>query len=267
MTELGRVAVRRLGAGPDVVLLHGLLGLGAQWLGCAELFGKEFTCWILELPGIGTSESNGDYTLAGLRRWLELALEALELPRFCLVGSSWGGALALEFAAHSPLRGRLRRQVLAAPAHPLWTPNQRQRWLLTPPWTRWVARLGAHVSLTVQREALARMFGDRARMPPESAANYRWVLRRPGLGRALEGYARDWRGDQERLRAALPNVAAPTLLVWGTRDLAVPAATAAGLHDALPHARLELLPGLGHLPFEEDPAAFARLAAPFLAEA
>ncbi|MGH9394705.1 MAG: alpha/beta fold hydrolase [Terriglobales bacterium] len=54
------------------------------------------------------------------------------------------------------------------------------------------------------------------------------------------------------------------MLLWGERDPVVPAASAAALLQALPHARLEILPGLGHLPHAEDPAAFCAAVTRFL---
>jgi len=52
----------------------------------------------------------------------------------------------------------------------------------------------------------------------------------------------------------LKTVRAPTLLLWGEQDAMIPPANAADYRAALPHSTLVTLPGLGHLPHEEDPA-------------
>jgi len=251
---------------PDLVLLHGLLGCGRQWRAAADIFSERFTCWVLELPGISSSHPVRDSSLPGLAQWLGSATQALGLSQFSLIGSSWGGALALEFAARSALRGRVHRLVLVAPAHPFWNPSPRQQWLLTPPWTRLAATVGALLPLGFHRRLLAGTYGDPRRLAPASITEYRRLLRRPGLGAAVANYARAREEDRQRLREALaaaPDLP-PTLLVWGERDAVVPAATAPVLARSLPGAHLIVLPGLGHLPFEEDPEAFTTAVLPFL---
>lgn len=245
-----------MGAGPDVVFLHGLLGRGGQWDGCVQRLSGRYRCWILELPGISASAAVADASLAGLSGWLDQAVEELGLGEFELVGASWGGAIAMKFAAGSGLKRRLRRLVLAAPAHPFWTPSARQQWLLTPPWTQIAAAVGAHLPLAAWRALMAPSYGDPARLRAASVAGYRELLRQPGLGAAVAAYARRWRADQRQLQTELGGIEAPVTLVWGERDRVVPAATAPALQAALPHAALCILPGLGHLPYEELPEAF-----------
>lgn len=58
-------------------------------------------------------------------------------------------------------------------------------------------------------------------------------------------------------RPLLQRINAPTLLLWGEQDKLIPPANAQDYLRALPaatHARLVLLPGVGHLPHEEAPA-------------
>ncbi|HVA64666.1 MAG TPA: alpha/beta hydrolase [Terriglobales bacterium] len=262
----GRLRFERLGAGPPLVLLHGLLGSGAQWRAAAKILSAHLTCWLLELPGISLSDPIPDATLLGLRGWLEQAVAGLGLERFALMGASWGGRLAMAFVLHGPRRAQVEQLVLVAPAHPYWSPSRRQRFLLSPTAARAGAWLGARLPDRLYRALLEPAFGDPRRVRASDIADYRAIFQQPGLGEALVGYGRDWRGDQLRLRAALPPASTKTVLVWGERDRVVPLATAAGLCAAWPQAQLRLLPGLGHIPFAEDPAAFAAAVLPFLCE-
>ena len=66
------------------------------------------------------------------------------------------------------------------------------------------------------------------------------------------------------LEKAIPRVKAPTLLIWGTRDGAVDLRSAEPLKQSLRHCRLEIIPGTGHLPFEECPEVFNRLVLDFI---
>ncbi|TAN22948.1 MAG: alpha/beta hydrolase [Acidobacteria bacterium] len=249
----------------DVVMLHGLLGTSSQWAACASLLAPEYRCWALELPGIGASARPRDLSLQGLTAWLEAACGALPLgERFTLMGSSWGGAVALDFAARSPLAARVERLVLAAPAHPLWNPSRAQRFMLRPVQARVGAWLGARCSPQIHRALLERIYGDPARLPLESIAEYGATLRQPHLGAAIAGLARHFRAQRLALEAALPQMQTPALLVWGDRDPVVPVATAAALAAAMPHVELEVLAGVGHLPFVEEPETFVRVARHFL---
>ena len=68
------------------------------------------------------------------------------------------------------------------------------------------------------------------------------------------------------LEAALPRIAhIPTLLVWGSKDLVVDPSSAHRLGQQFKDARLEVIPGAGHLPQEECPEEFCRIVADFLA--
>lgn len=261
----GPLRYRVWGAGADVVLLHGLLGNSRQWAAAADLMAPRFRCWALELPGIGASARPRDLSLHGLGRWLEWACAALPLgPRFSLIGSSWGGAAALDFTLRSPMKTRVRRLVLAAPVHPFWRPNRGQRFMLTPVAARVGAWLGAHASAGMHRTLVERIYGDPGRVPPDSIADYGATLRQPHLGAAVAACGRHFARQCAELRAALASLAVPVLLVWGDRDPVVPAVTAARLASALPHAVLRMLPGLGHLAFVEDPPQFVQTVAPFL---
>ncbi|MGH9414700.1 MAG: alpha/beta fold hydrolase [Terriglobales bacterium] len=248
------------GAGRDVVMLHGLLGTSSQWAAAAGLLSGNYRCWALELPGIAASARPRDLSLHGLTQWLEGACEALPLaPQFCLMGSSWGGVMALDFAARSPLAARVEHLVLAAPAHPWWNPSRAQRFMLRPVPARVGAWLGAHCPERAHRALLERIYGDPARMPQASIAEYGATLRQPHLGAAVAGLAQRFDEHRRALRAALPAMRNPTLLVWGDRDPVVPVTSAPALAAAIPNATLKIMAGVGHLPFMEDPEAFVEL--------
>jgi pimeloyl-ACP methyl ester carboxylesterase len=59
-------------------------------------------------------------------------------------------------------------------------------------------------------------------------------------------------------------IEAPVLLVWGEHDPLVPASLAPAVTAAIPHARLLVVPGAGHVPMYEAPDAFARETLAFL---
>ena len=67
--------------------------------------------------------------------------------------------------------------------------------------------------------------------------------------------------DRLYLAAGMPT----PLLLWGDRDPMIPSAHGIAAHAAIPHSRLELFPGAGHYPFEEDPERFVSVLRDFVA--
>jgi len=79
---------------------------------------------------------------------------------------------------------------------------------------------------------------------------------------------RCWNADLKRLEEALPRLKdVPTLLIWGDRDVAVWPSSAEKLKHNFTRAELVMLPGVGHLPYEEVPADFNRALLRFLSAA
>ena len=57
----------------------------------------------------------------------------------------------------------------------------------------------------------------------------------------------------------------PSLIVWGDRDRIIPVAHADLAHELMPGSRLEIFPGAGHFPFNDDPDRFIRIFEEFIA--
>ena len=57
----------------------------------------------------------------------------------------------------------------------------------------------------------------------------------------------------------------PTLLIWGEEDRIIPVAHGYAAHEAVPASRLEVLPGVGHFPHVESPAAVVDIIDDFIA--
>lgn len=112
--------------------------------------------------------------------------------------------------------------------------------------------------------ALERMYGDPSRIPPGTLDGYSRMVLRKGLARNIIQTLRCWEKDLAALPEAIAKVQAPTLLVWGTRDGAVDIRSAEVLRQKLPDSELAIIEGAGHLPFEEMPEQFNRLAMEFL---
>jgi pimeloyl-ACP methyl ester carboxylesterase len=178
-------------------------------------------------------------------------LDALGLERVAIVGSSLGGWLAAELAVYAP--ERVTKMVLAGAAG-LAAPVA-DMWALRPPelaellfadQEHWMAQLMKAIDL------------ETALPPPEILLP---------LLQAMETAARiGWNPymHDPKLAGRLHRVRAPTLVVWGERDGLVPRSHGERFVELIDGARIETIPGCGHLPVLERPEELARLTIEFL---
>ncbi|MGG5809903.1 alpha/beta fold hydrolase [Falsiroseomonas sp. CW058] len=209
------------------------------------------------MPGFAGAPPMDRMTFPALARALRNTMDARGIGRATLVGHSMGGMLAQEFVATWP--ERVAKLVLYAttPAFGGRDPAFAEAFLR--------ARLAPLEGGRTMEEAAPAMLegmfaegADPAAMPRAAAAIaavpeevYRETVR------CLTTFDR---------RADLPRIAVPTLLIAGERDQAAPARTMQRMAEAIPGARIAVIPGAGHLLHLERPDAFRAALAPFLAE-
>jgi len=234
------------------ILLHGIGG--ASW---APVLPALVPAPVLDwpLPGFAGTPMLPETSFAAWAAALLARLDAAGIARADLVGHSIGGMLALDFALRFP--GRVRGLVLYAttPAFGGRDPAFAEAFLaerlapleagqdmaaLATASIRPMLRPGTPDSLVAL--AVAAMAAT-----PEAA--YRATVR------CLTTFNR---------RDDLPRVAAPTLLIAGERDPLAPPRTMERMRDAIPGARLAVLPGCGHLAHLEDPSGFNAAVGGFL---
>ena len=99
------VAYRRAGNGPVLVLLHGIAGSSETWLPVMRLLQRDYTVLAPDFLGHGSSaKPPGDYSLGNLAAGLRDFLHMLEVKRATVVGQSYGGGVAMQFAYQFPER-------------------------------------------------------------------------------------------------------------------------------------------------------------------
>jgi pimeloyl-ACP methyl ester carboxylesterase len=255
-----RLAVRRTGAGPVVVLLHGL-GAGMHvWDGVHDELAGSCTVISLDLPGHGGSAAPpGDYSLGAYACVVRDLLDALGVRRATLVGHSLGGGIALQFGYQFP--ERCDGLVLVASGG-LGSELS--------PWLRAATLPGARLVLDVLASApVARLRGVLRRLTRRAPAPKPPVAELPAAAvkvpehhtflRCLRAVA-DHRGQRVDATDRLYLLQhLPTLLVWGGQDPMIPVAHAHRAHAAMPHSRLEIFEASGHCPHLDEPARFARV--------
>jgi pimeloyl-ACP methyl ester carboxylesterase len=251
------------GNGPPLILVHGLLGGSFCWrFNMAEL-SERHTVYAFDLPGQGLSDAERG-TNCGMQKTAERLAWFIQdngLDSVDVVASSWGGALALLLAASC---SAVRSLVLAAPVNPWSTFGRERVRFCSSTMGRLLIRCGLPFSGRFHHIAVERMYGDKSRIRPGTLEGYSALIRRRGRAGSLINILCQWEQDLEAMKKAIPRVQAPTLLVWGTRDGAVDMRSAEPLKRSLRRCRVQMLPGVGHLPFEESPEVFNRLVLDFI---
>jgi pimeloyl-ACP methyl ester carboxylesterase len=241
------------GEGPPLVYLHSTLGEAALWLPFYQAWAKQFRVLVPTHPGFGKGGSlEGIDTIEDMAfHYVEL-FDALGLDEVILGGVSLGGWIAAEFAVRWP--GRVKK---------LWLCNAPGLWVDDVP-------LGDLFRVLLDRSALRRLLfhdpdGSMARLVIQDDADEEKLLTAYQNMTALARLAWD-RPYNPKLASRLRRVQCPTLLLWGAHDQLVPPAYGEAYHKHLPHARLQLIAGCGHLPMFEREQEFVEAVAQFCKE-
>ena len=263
-----------VGAGPPVVLVHGLLGSHESWAPQISRLAKRHRVVAPDLFGHGQSDKpSGDYSLSAHAATLRDLMDHLGISSAAFVGHSLGGGIVMQLSYLFPERvdrlclvssGGLGREVsvfLKA---------------ATLPGSELVLPLLASDRLRRTTENILKHLG-RLGLPvqPSRSATETW--------RSLETVS-----DKSSRAAFLASTRAvvglrgqtvsakqhfskfeslPSLLVWGGRDKMVPASHAENLRRVVPDSRVEIFPRAGHFPQLDEPELFFRVLDEFLGPA
>jgi pimeloyl-ACP methyl ester carboxylesterase len=249
---------------PAMVLIHGYTASSYVWRHSVQMLADAgFYVLAIDLVGFGYSEKPRwfEYSIDAQARVVERFFDRLGIGRACLVGSSYGAAVAATVALDYP--ERVEKLVLVDAVcndelkkHP-------------------ILRLAA---IPVVGEVITPFLADsyalhRWRMRGSLAAcNVALVtdervksIRRPLYAadghHSLLATSRAWAACRIEQDAHL--IMQPTLIIWGENDPVIPASDGYKLHDAIPDARLVLIQNAGHIPQEERSAVFAGVVSEF----
>jgi pimeloyl-ACP methyl ester carboxylesterase len=245
-----------------VVFVHGNPGAGGDWEPLMTRVAEFATVVAPDMPGFGGADKrvDRDYTLAAYAAHLGSVIDQLGIERVHLVAHDFGGPFALTWAA----------------AH---TEKVASVTLIN---TGVLLDYGWHRLAKVWRTPIA----GEALMRTSTPRVVRWILRHdnPGLPERWVNRIADhlmprgtkhavlrlYRSTRQRHMDALiePLRAADldALVVFGDADVYIPAVQAGRQRTVFPRARIEMLPGVGHWAWLEQPDRVAGLVIPFLRE-
>ena len=249
---------------PPVIFLHGITGHARTWDDEARLLAERFRVLVLDQRGHGDSDPapDGDYSDTALLGDLEAFVERLGLARVSLVALSLGGRVAINYAGCHPARvARLVVVDIGPDIAPAGRARVGSMMAGAPERFETLDDVVAHqrVNAPLYTEAMLR---HRARHAVRSLSEggFTWKYDRALRDAIREGRLRvpadlwaQWRAIQ-----------CPTLLVRGSESDILTEEIARRMLDALPHARLTVVPGAGHTVPGDQPAAFQALLREFL---
>jgi pimeloyl-ACP methyl ester carboxylesterase len=226
---------------------------------------QESTVYAIDALGIGESErvTGIDATLSAQADRVVAFMDSSAIRSADFLATSHGGAVALTLASKYP--ARVKRLVLHAPANPFSHLGDPLINFYLSGLGTWFAHRIAGLPESMQALALGRMYGDPSQLQDGSLRKYIGSLRVPGTVDYVLSILRTWFDDMTALKTALHQVRhIPALLIWGDRDRAVAFESAEDLQRYFDRAEFEVLPGTGHLPYEECPEILARAVNSFL---
>jgi haloalkane dehalogenase len=268
-TGTARLACRRFGSGPPLLLVHGFPLSGFTWRKVLPALAERFTCWVPDLPGMGETEwtEETDFSFPGQAQTLVRLVDRLGLERYRVMAQDTGGTFARYLALADG--ARVEKLVLVnteIPHHrPPWIPLYQLLMRMPGALAGFGVLLRSRVFLR-SGMGFGGCFVDLGLLDGDFHAHVvEPLLRSP---RRMDGMAHYLRGltwkPVDALAEAHARITMPVELVWGADDPTFPVATARRMVSQLPDARLVEIPGARLLVHEEKPAEVARAALAFL---
>ncbi|MBV8667721.1 MAG: alpha/beta fold hydrolase [Candidatus Eremiobacteraeota bacterium] len=262
----GCVSYVEAGAGPPLLLIHGIGHSSTAWLRSLPALSERHRVIALDLPGHGHGTTvNGRYDPAYFSELTNAFCEALGLASVDVVGTSLGGLVALLSVLGQP--ERFRRVVLVSPLGFTKPP--------VPPLDDAVLHLfGLWLSFprtrALVRAGYAAGFFDPSRIDDASVDEITAHAQSQARLDAARRTLREIFHFSKRLaplHARLADLHHPTLVIWGRNDPVLPAKDAEIARRVLPAPRIEVFERCGHNPHIEQSEAFCALVLEFLTTA
>ncbi|MFJ8753077.1 alpha/beta fold hydrolase [Streptomyces sp. NPDC102441] len=251
------VSHERTGSGDPLVLLHGIGHHRQAWDPVLHILAAERDVIAVDLPGFGASPALPEGLSHDPRTMVTVLgsfFDALGVARPHVAGNSLGGLLALESG-----RERLVRSVTALSPAGFWTQSERR-------YAFGVLRAMRGAALSMPMPLIERLSkSSPGRTVLTSTIYARPGRRSPGAVVSETVALREATGFRQTLEAGLtvaftddiPDV--PVSIAWGSKDRLLLHRQGVRAKQVIPGARLVRLPGCGHVPMNDDPAAVARV--------
>jgi len=239
-----------------LVLLHGTAASLHTWQGWVDALRARKRVITFDLPGFGlTGPFTGayranDYGADQLARFTLDFLDARHVGRFTIGGNSLGGEVAWRVAAMAPQR--VDRLILVDASGYAFTPEHIPAGfqLARVPGLNRIAEV--LTPRAVVEDSVRDVYAEPSRVTGTLVDRFFELLTREGNRHALNLRLEEI--DTDLAPERIKTLRLPTLILWGAQDRLIPPVNAQKFHADIPGSRLVILPDLGHVPQEEDPA-------------
>ncbi len=259
----------KAGHGPALLLLHGLGCDHRTWLPVMAALSRRYTVIAPDLLGHGRSDKpRADYSVGGYANGMRDLLTVLGIDRATVVGHSFGGGVAMQFAYQFP--ERTERLVLVAPGgigrevtpaiRAISLPGfQTLMGVATMPGLLQAVKLALR-GLSISGISHARDLDEVAEIVQHLSDR----KARAAITHVVRAVV-DWRGQVVTMadRAYLTH-AMPMCVMWGTEDAVIPVRHAGLARQIAPEATVEVIPNAGHFPHKDHPQRFVKLLNDFI---
>jgi pimeloyl-ACP methyl ester carboxylesterase len=247
----------RRGAGAPLVLLHGIGSSRHAWDPVIPALAEHFDVVAVDLPGFGDSEplpAQVEPHPAALAATVASFLDDLGITAPHIAGNSLGGWVALELAGLRPVASL----ALLSPAG-LWRGRTPMYTRVSLRITRWLAKHATGPLSHLMRYRLGRILvlgqthGQPSRVSPDYA---RTAIHDMGTS---PGFDATMKATERRCYVSGSPIDGPVTVAFGSRDFVLLSHQSRHLDELPPSARVETLPGCGHVPMPDNPGAVAAL--------
>lgn len=241
-----RIRYEVSGDGKPLILMHGW-GCSLETVrSIAVTASRTNKVYNIDLPGFGESdEPSTPWNINAYTSLIEKFVKALSITSPILIGHSFGGRIALLFASRNDVSGVvLVDSAGIKPSHPI-------KYY----WRVYSFKLAKYLIKTVLPEKRAALLIERLRSRRGSADyNNASPLMKSILSIVVN----------EDLKHVMPDIKAPTLLIWGKNDTATPLSDAQIMKRLISDSGLVVFENAGHYSFLDEPGRFAAVLASFL---
>ena len=236
------------GSGSPVILMHGW-GCNLTTLASVEKVAVEnHTVYNVDFPGFGQSQEPSE--VWGVEKYTQLIEELVKVENIenpILLGHSFGGRVGILYSS----RNQVKKLILVDAAGV--KPRRSLKYYLKV----YSFKISKRLMLLIYGKEGAQKRIEAARAKRGSSDyNNATPMMRAILSKVVN----------EDLKYCMPQIKAPTLLIWGENDTATPLRDAQTMEKLIPDAGLVSFPGCGHYSFLDNPIQFAAVLRSFLKE-
>jgi len=252
------------GNNPTLLLIHGYPASTFVWHIVAPVFAElGFHVVAVDLPGFGFSDKPSwfDYSISSQGRIIERFMDRLGIGRATIIGSSYGGAVAMTVALD--YAERVEKLVVVGTVINDDAKKQLLLKLATIPGVGEIlSPFLVDSKIFLKRRMRGMLWSSNHHLiTAERVEGVRRPLRAANAHRSVLATARKW--DANRIEQDAYLINQPTLILWGEHDTVIPIRNGEKIHQSILNSRLVVFKDCGHVPQEETPDSFVKVVTDF----